>query len=58
MKPDSAGVKTLAVGLLGSLTKKVDMTFAVCRADYLPKNGYELAPWLTTELAVAVEQRP
>jgi hypothetical protein len=38
------GIKVLAVDLIGTLARKVGMTFAVRASEYLAKNGYDIAP--------------
>jgi FMN phosphatase YigB (HAD superfamily) len=40
----NGGVKVLAVDLIGTLAKKVGMTFAGRGSEYLAKNGYDIAP--------------
>jgi putative hydrolase of the HAD superfamily len=44
MRPELDGIKVLAVDLIGTLAKKVGMTFAVRASEYLAKNGYDIAP--------------
>jgi FMN phosphatase YigB (HAD superfamily) len=38
------GIKILAVDLIGTLAKRVGMTFAGRGSEHLAKNGYEIAP--------------
>jgi HAD superfamily hydrolase (TIGR01549 family) len=44
VKSDFAGIKVLAVDLVGTLTKKVNTTFAARGSEHLAKNGYEIEP--------------
>jgi FMN phosphatase YigB (HAD superfamily) len=44
MRLELNGVKVLAVDLIGTLAKRVGMTFAGCASEYLAKNGCEIAP--------------
>jgi len=44
VRTDSGGIKVLAVDLVGTLTKKVDMTFAVRASEYLSQNGHDIEP--------------
>src|SRR6516164_3383711 len=44
MRYELNGIKVLAVDLIGTLAKKVGMTFAVRASEYLRENGYDIAP--------------
>src|SRR5262249_41356982 len=44
MRLDLSGVKVLAVDLIGTLARKVDMTFAVRASEHLAKTAYDIAP--------------
>lgn len=44
MRPELDGIKVLAVDLIGTLAKKVGMTFAIRASEYLAENGYDIAP--------------
>jgi FMN phosphatase YigB (HAD superfamily) len=44
MRLESNGVKVLGVDLIGTLAKRVGMTFAGRGSEHLAKNGYEIAP--------------
>jgi FMN phosphatase YigB (HAD superfamily) len=44
MRLELDGIKVLAVDLIGTLAKKVGMTFAVRASEYLRENGYDIAP--------------
>jgi HAD superfamily hydrolase (TIGR01549 family) len=44
MKLELNGVKVLAVDLIGTLAKRVGMTFADRGSEYLARNGYDIAP--------------
>ena len=44
MRHELNGIKVLAVDLIGTLAKKVGMTFAVRASEYLRENGYDIAP--------------
>jgi HAD superfamily hydrolase (TIGR01549 family) len=37
-------IKVLAVDLIGTLAKKVGMTFAIRASEYLAENGYDISP--------------
>jgi len=44
MRVELDGIKVLAVDLIGTLGRKVGMTFAIRASEYLAKNGYDIAP--------------
>lgn len=44
MRPELDGIKVLAVDLIGTLARKVGMTFTARASEYLAKNGYDIAP--------------
>ena len=44
MRLELNGIKVLAVDLIGTLAKRVGMTFAGRGSDHLAKNGYDIAP--------------
>jgi HAD superfamily hydrolase (TIGR01549 family) len=44
MRFELNGVKVLAVDLIGTLAKRVGMTFADRGSEYFAKNGYDIAP--------------
>jgi FMN phosphatase YigB (HAD superfamily) len=44
MKLELSGVKVLAVDLIGTLARRVGMTFAVRASEHLAKTGYDIAP--------------
>jgi FMN phosphatase YigB (HAD superfamily) len=44
MRVELDGIKVLAVDLIGTLGRKVGMTFAIQASEYLAKNGYDIAP--------------
>jgi len=44
MRLDFNGVKVLAVDLIGTLAKRVDMTFTDRASQHLAKNGYAITP--------------
>lgn len=44
MRLDLEGIKVLAVDLIGTLAKRVGMTFAARGSEYLAKNGYDITP--------------
>jgi FMN phosphatase YigB (HAD superfamily) len=44
MKPELNGVKVLAVDLIGTLAKRVGVTFADRASEHLAKNGYDIGP--------------
>ena len=44
MRLELKGIKVLAVDLIGTLAKRVGMTFADRGSEHLAKNGYDIAP--------------
>jgi FMN phosphatase YigB (HAD superfamily) len=44
MRLELDDIKVVAVDLIGTLAKKVGMTFAVRASEYLAQNGYEILP--------------
>ena len=44
MRLELDGIKVLAVDLIGTLAKKVGMTFAVRASEYLAEKGYDISP--------------
>ena len=44
MRLEFDGIKVLAVDLIGTLAKKVGMSFAVRASEYLAEKGYNIAP--------------
>ncbi len=44
MTPEFAGIKVLAVDLVGTLTKRVNKTFAARGSEHLARNGYKIEP--------------
>jgi HAD superfamily hydrolase (TIGR01549 family) len=44
VKSEFAGIKVLAVDLVGTLTKKVNATFAALGSEHLSRNGYDIEP--------------
>jgi len=44
MTPELDGIKVLAVDLIGTLARKVGMTFAVRASEYLAEKGYDISP--------------
>jgi hypothetical protein len=44
MRPELDGIKILAVDLIGTLAKKVGVTFATRASEHLSENGYNISP--------------
>ena len=44
MRPDLGGVKVLAVDVIGTLAKRVGMTFADRASEHFARNGYDVTP--------------